>query len=163
MTAKEILIDELNEDAHIERIEDVFFWALEEYAKKRPRTNGSVIADCIIERIREEESKSNNIISKKVAEELNSDPNWWKVSVDGELKMKCEVSKEGCLVYPETIKNTSNASSHVQVLEEESSEMCEIHSVDASGKCFKCGSEPFGHFAMCQDCLEFNHSGNGNF
>lgn len=65
--------------------------------------------------------------------------------------------------YQKTIKNTSNASSHIQVLEEENSEMCEIHSVDASGKCFKCGSEPFGHFAMCQDCLEFNHSGNGNF
>ena len=66
------------------------------------------------------------IISKKVAEELNSDPNWWKVSVDGELKMKCEVSKEGWLVYPETIKNTSNASSHVQVLEEENRGMVEL-------------------------------------
>jgi len=65
--------------------------------------------------------------------------------------------------YGETIQNTSNASSHIDVLKEENNEMCSIHSVDMTGKCFKCGLEPFGHFEMCENCLGFNHSCNGNF
>lgn len=83
------------------------FSARFEYQKEQVKVNG------------DESGNNNEIVSKKVAKELNSDPNWWKVSTNGELKMKCEVSKEGYLVYPETIKNTSNASSHVQVLKDE--------------------------------------------
>ena len=59
------------------------------------------------------------IISKKVAEELNSDPNWWK---------------------GETIQNTSNASSHVQVLEEEIEEWCSY-----------CGQSQKKHIGVCND------------
>lgn len=104
------------------------FSARFEYQKEQVKVKG------------DENGNDNEIISKKVAEELNSDPNWWKVSVDGELKMKCEVSKEGCLVYPETIKNTSNASSHVQVLEEEIEEWC-----------FCCGQSQKKHVGVCND------------
>lgn len=42
------------------------------------------------------------------------------------VKMECEITKEGYLRVPETIQNTSNASSHIDVLEEESKEMVEV-------------------------------------
>jgi len=42
------------------------------------------------------------------------------------VKMECEITKEGYLRVPETIQNTSNASSHVGLLEEESKEMVEV-------------------------------------
>ena len=55
--AKEILIDELNEQMHPERVEDVIFWALESYAKSKPEddTWGKHIAYAIVQRIKEEE------------------------------------------------------------------------------------------------------------
>ena len=55
-TAKKILLDELNEQAHPERVEDVIFWALEHYSKSEPKgTWGRVIAYAIKERILEAE------------------------------------------------------------------------------------------------------------
>ena len=55
-TAKIILLDELNEQAHPERVEDVIFWALEHYAKSEPKgTWGRIIAYAIKERILEAE------------------------------------------------------------------------------------------------------------
>jgi hypothetical protein len=57
MTAKEILIEELNEDMHPEKVEDVIFWALEYYVKhRRNGTWGETIAYAIVERIKEAES-----------------------------------------------------------------------------------------------------------
>jgi hypothetical protein len=35
--AKEILLAELNEQGHPEKVEDVIFWVLEHYAKSEPR------------------------------------------------------------------------------------------------------------------------------
>ena len=56
ITAKKILLDELNEQAHPERVEDVIFWALEHYAKSEPKgTWGRIIAYAIKERILEAE------------------------------------------------------------------------------------------------------------
>ena len=54
--AKEILLDELNEQGHPEKVEDVIFWALEHYAKSEPKgTWGRAIAYSIKERISEAE------------------------------------------------------------------------------------------------------------
>jgi hypothetical protein len=54
--AKEILLDELNEQGHPEKVEDVIFWALEYYAKSEPKgTWGRTIAYSIKERILEAE------------------------------------------------------------------------------------------------------------
>jgi hypothetical protein len=60
MTAKEILLDELNEQNHPEKVEDVIFWALEHYSNSEPKgTWGRTIAYAIKERILEvEKSKS---------------------------------------------------------------------------------------------------------
>ena len=60
--AKQILLDELSEQAHPEKVEDVIFWALEHYANNPPEgvsTWGGAIAYAIKERILEaEKSKS---------------------------------------------------------------------------------------------------------
>ena len=54
--SKEILLEELNEQGHPEKVEDVIFWALEEYAKSEPKgTWGRTIAYAIKERILEAE------------------------------------------------------------------------------------------------------------
>ncbi len=54
--SKEILLDELNEQGHPEKVEDVIFWALEYYAKSEPKgTWGRTIASYIKERILEAE------------------------------------------------------------------------------------------------------------
>ena len=59
--AKKILLDELNEDMHPEKVEDVIFWALEHYCEsqkgKDPKTMGAIIAGYIVDRIKEEEDK----------------------------------------------------------------------------------------------------------
>ena len=56
-TAKRIIIDELNEQSHPERVEDVIFWALEYYVQNRRKgTWGETIAYAIVERIKEAES-----------------------------------------------------------------------------------------------------------
>lgn len=50
--AKEILLDELNEQAHPERVEDVLFWALEYYCENSKKgTWGETIAFSIKQRI----------------------------------------------------------------------------------------------------------------
>ena len=54
--AKEVILDELEEQGHPEYVEDVIFWALEYYYKNRKRgTWGEVIASCIVQRIKEAE------------------------------------------------------------------------------------------------------------
>jgi len=59
--AKEIILDELDEQMHPEKVEDVIFWALEYYYKNRKRgTWGEVIASCIVQRIKEAEREVNN-------------------------------------------------------------------------------------------------------
>ena len=52
-----ILLDELQEQTHVENVEDVIFWALEEYSKRKTGTLGEAVAFAIIERIKEEESQ----------------------------------------------------------------------------------------------------------
>lgn len=61
--AKEILLDELNEQGHPEKVEDVIFWALEYYAESEPKgTWGRTIAYAIKERILEEEDDKSKYI-----------------------------------------------------------------------------------------------------
>lgn len=61
--AKEILLDELNEQTHPEKVEDVIFWALEYYAESEPKgTWGRTIAYAIKERILEEEDDKSKYI-----------------------------------------------------------------------------------------------------
>ena len=57
--AKKILIDELKNQIHIERVEDVIFWALEFYAKSEENKNnkGGLVAYSITQRILEEEKQ----------------------------------------------------------------------------------------------------------
>jgi hypothetical protein len=55
--AKEIILDELIENSHIERVEDVIYWALEDYYKTK-KSNGSLVAYAIIQRIKEGELNS---------------------------------------------------------------------------------------------------------
>ena len=54
--AKEIILDELIENSHIENVEDVIFWALEDYFKSK-QSNGSIVAYAIIQRIKDAELK----------------------------------------------------------------------------------------------------------
>jgi len=59
MNAKQILLDELKEQSHPEKVEDVIFWALEHYAQSEPKgTWGRTIAYAIKERILESEKYS---------------------------------------------------------------------------------------------------------
>lgn len=54
--AKRIILDELEEQSHPEKVEDVIFWALEYYAQNRKHgTWGETIAYSIKERILDEE------------------------------------------------------------------------------------------------------------
>ena len=53
--AKEIILEELEEQMHPERVEDVIFWALDEYSKRNKGKWGATIAHSIIDRIKEEE------------------------------------------------------------------------------------------------------------
>lgn len=56
--AKEVILDEIAENAHPEKVEDVIFWALKYYADNYPDpTWGKTIAKAIVSRINEEESK----------------------------------------------------------------------------------------------------------
>ena len=59
--AKEVLLFELEEQMHPERVEDVIFWALEYYYKNRNRgTWGEIIAYSIVRAIKEAEREENN-------------------------------------------------------------------------------------------------------
>ena len=51
----DILMQELQENTHIERVEDVIFWALEAYSKKEEPSNGSMVAYAIAQRIKDAE------------------------------------------------------------------------------------------------------------
>jgi len=54
--AKRVLLDELEENFHPEKVEDVIFWALKYYAENyQDQTFGKVIASSIVSRIEEEE------------------------------------------------------------------------------------------------------------
>lgn len=56
--AKQVLLDELDMQAHPERVEDVIFWALEYYCQNRNNgTWGETIAYAIKERILDAEKK----------------------------------------------------------------------------------------------------------
>jgi len=56
--AKEIILEELEEQSHPEKVEDVIFWALEYYAESEPKgTWGRTIAYAIKERILEAEKE----------------------------------------------------------------------------------------------------------
>ena len=56
-TAKRILLDELDEQPHPERVEDVIFWALEHYCKRGKGTMGEMVAYAIKQRILDEEKE----------------------------------------------------------------------------------------------------------
>lgn len=65
--AKEILLDELEEQGHPEKVEDVILWALEHYAKSEPKgTWGRTIAYSIKQRILDAE-KSESALAEKEA------------------------------------------------------------------------------------------------
>lgn len=52
--AKKVIISELENQTHPEKVEDVIFWALEFYAKKG-NTWGSIVANSIVENIKQTE------------------------------------------------------------------------------------------------------------
>lgn len=54
-TATKILFDELIEQGHHERTEDVIFWALEYYAENHGDSNGTMISNAIVQRIKDAE------------------------------------------------------------------------------------------------------------
>ena len=83
---KRMLLQELNECIHHERIEDVIFWALEFYAEnKKEDTTGKEIAFCITESIKDEEKRIESI--------KNCDHDWVNVTVheyeEDKLHYKC--------------------------------------------------------------------------
>lgn len=56
--AKKVIIEELDEQTHPEKVEDVIFWALEYYAdNKSGNTFGRVIASSIVQNIKDRELK----------------------------------------------------------------------------------------------------------
>lgn len=57
--SKQIILDELIENSHVEQVEDVIFWALQAYHKKG-KTNGSLVAYAIVERIKDAERGDND-------------------------------------------------------------------------------------------------------
>ena len=58
--AKEIILDELDEQMHPERVEDVIFWALEHYVNRKEGTWGECVAYWIVQRIKEAERDIRN-------------------------------------------------------------------------------------------------------
>lgn len=60
-TAKDVLLEELDEQGHPVMVEDVIFWALEYYAEnfdKGNPTSGKAVAYYLVERIKEQEQKT---------------------------------------------------------------------------------------------------------
>lgn len=53
--ARQIILDELIENSHVEKVEDVIFWALENYYKDK-NTNGSLVAYAVAQRIKDAEN-----------------------------------------------------------------------------------------------------------
>lgn len=56
--AKKIIIEELKENVHVEKVEDVIYWALKHYAETQKDTFGGMIAYSIIKRIEMNFSKT---------------------------------------------------------------------------------------------------------
>lgn len=57
--AKEVLIEELEEQIHPENVEDVIFWALEFYVKnKKEETMGKLVASYLVKKIEDTENKT---------------------------------------------------------------------------------------------------------
>ena len=52
--SRKIILDELIENSHVEKVEDVIFWALEHYFKTK-KSNGTLVAYAIIQRIKDAE------------------------------------------------------------------------------------------------------------
>lgn len=52
--SRKIILDELIENSHVEKVEDVIFWALEYYYKNK-KSNGTLVAYSIIQRIKDAE------------------------------------------------------------------------------------------------------------
>lgn len=74
--AKDVLLDELEENNHPERVEDVIFWALEFYAQNKGDTTGAMVAYAIKERIIEAEASfptSNTLKEAMKKEEIYLD------------------------------------------------------------------------------------------
>lgn len=59
--ARQIILDELIENSHVEKVEDVIFWALEKYYKDK-NTNGSLVAYAILQRIKDAENGIDKMI-----------------------------------------------------------------------------------------------------
>ena len=73
--SKKIIIDELIEQPHHEKVEHVIFWALEAYSKSESRTNGKMIAYAIIERIKDSENTSEEgLMNPELINSLNLKP-----------------------------------------------------------------------------------------
>lgn len=57
--AKKVILQQLEEQGHPERVEDVIFWALEAYSKTaKPKTWGKTIAYALVQEIKEKEVKN---------------------------------------------------------------------------------------------------------
>ena len=68
--SKQIILDELIENSHIEKVEDVILWALEKYYKDK-NTRGSLVAYSIIERVKEAENgKDLKIMNPELVDSL---------------------------------------------------------------------------------------------
>lgn len=68
--AKKVILDELIENSHFEKVENVIYWALEHYAESK-KTKGSLIAYSIKERIFEaERSGDAELQNPELIEEL---------------------------------------------------------------------------------------------
>ena len=60
--SKQVIIKELEEQVHPEKVEDVIFWALEFYAhNKKENTLGRVVASSIVDNIKTEENRIREI------------------------------------------------------------------------------------------------------
>lgn len=55
--AKQIILEELSENTHMEPVEDVIFWALKHYTQQGNFTMGEIVAYAIVSRIEEAERK----------------------------------------------------------------------------------------------------------
>lgn len=79
--AKKILLEELEEQAHPERVEDVIFWALEYYHKNRKKGAwGETIAFALTENIKYAEGSAE---PHRKADDQNDkvEGNWLKVQI----------------------------------------------------------------------------------
>lgn len=70
--SKAIILDEIIENSHIEKVEDVIFWALENYAETKKGFNGGIVANAIVERIKDAEKREYETIQNiEVIDSIN--------------------------------------------------------------------------------------------